>query len=39
MMEITVNYDTLLLGQNIDNGKIIIYQELFKQSPNRLILV
>ena len=39
MMEITVNCDTSLLGQNIDNGKTIICQGLFKQSPNRLILL
>ena len=35
MMEITVNCDTSLLGQNIDNGKTIICQGLFKQSPNK----
>ena len=39
MMEITVNCGTSLLGQNIDNGKTIICQGLFKQSPNRLILL
>lgn len=39
MMEITVNCGSSLLGRNIDSGKTIICQGLFKQSPNRLILV
>ena len=36
MMGITVNCDTSPLGRDIDNGKTIICQGLFKQLLNKL---
>lgn len=37
MMGTIESFVISLLGRDIDNGKIITFQELYKQSPNRLV--